>query len=95
MAIAIEPVESPFARWATGLVATSAILAVLTFMLGLSTGTTDVAIVMGIATLLFAVVARIVASRVNAHRAAANAVLILGLVAFASGLQSALMGTGT
>ena len=95
MAIAIEPVESTSAPWATRLVATSAILAVLTFVLGLSSGTTGAAIVMGIAALLFAVAARIVASNVNAHRASANAVLVVGLIAFASGLQSAMLGTGT
>jgi hypothetical protein len=95
MAIATEPLESPSAPWATRLVFTSAILAGITFVLGLSTGTTGVAIVMGIVALLFAIAARIVASGVNAHRAAANAVLVLGLVAFASGLQSALLGTGT
>jgi len=47
-------------------------------MLGLSSGTTGMAIVLGIAALLFAVAARIVASGVNAHRASANVVLVLG-----------------
>ena len=94
MATAIEPIESPSAPWATRLVITSAILAALTFVLGLSSGTTDKAIVVGIAALAFAFVARIVASVVNDHRAAANVALVVGVIAFASGMQSALLGTG-
>jgi len=95
MATKIEPVESLSAPWATRLVITSAILAVLTFVLGIPSGKSGMAMVIGFAALAFAIVARVVASGVNAHRAAANAVLVLGVVAVAAGLQSALLGSGT
>jgi uncharacterized membrane protein HdeD (DUF308 family) len=77
------------------LVAVSLVLAVLTFLLGLNEGLAHIVLPFGIAALAFAVVARVMAQVDDAHHAAATVAVVLGVIALAAGLQSALLVTGT
>jgi hypothetical protein len=90
----IEPLDSPYGRWVSGLVLTSVVIGLLTILMSLSEGTIAKGLPFGIASLVVAVAARMVAGATSSHRAAANTALVIGLVALASGLQSALIGTG-
>jgi hypothetical protein len=95
MALSIEePLESSFAGWVSGLVVISVVLALFTILLSVSDGTVGKALPLAVASLVFAVVSRIVAQTTGAHRAAANVALVVGFIALASGLQSAILGTG-
>jgi hypothetical protein len=86
--------ESPLATWVKGLVIASIILWALTVFASLFEGTVGKAIFLGVATLTCAVAARAIAQAVHTHIAAANIALAFALIAFGSGLQSALLGTG-
>ena len=94
MAHALEPIESRFAPWVVGMVVTSVVLALLTILLSLTDGMVGKAFPFGVASLLFAVTARFTAQGVSAHRVAATVALVVGIIAFGSGLQSLLLGTG-
>jgi hypothetical protein len=94
MAQALEDTESRHAPWVTRLVIASVVLAILTFLLSLFDGMVGKALPLGIASLVLAVVAVLMAQSLNAHRGAALAALVIGGIALASGLQSALLGTG-
>jgi hypothetical protein len=94
MAQTLDPIESRYARWVTSLVLASVLLGLLTILLSLSDGTVGKALPFGVASFAFAVASRITAQGIKAHRAAATAAVIFGVVALGSGLQSALIGTG-
>jgi hypothetical protein len=86
--------ESRFAQWVTGLSAASVLLALITVLMSLNGGLTDQAIFFGVAALAAAVAARTTAQFIRVHIKAATIVLVIALIAFASGLQSAILGTG-
>jgi hypothetical protein len=90
----IEALESPHAGRVTGLIVASLSLAVLGMFMGLFEGTVDRAVFFGAAALALGVVALVAARSIHAHIAGATVVLVVAVIAFASGLQSALLGTG-
>ena len=69
-------------------------LALLTFLMSLNEALVGKALILGIASLLVAVAARVMAQVLGAHRAGATVAVIVGIIALGSGLQSALLGTG-
>jgi hypothetical protein len=95
MALSIqEPLESSYARWVSGLVFISVVLALFTILLSVSDGTVGKALPVAVASFVVAVVSRVVAQTTGAHRGAANAALVVAFIALGSGLQSAILGTG-
>ncbi len=94
MAQSIEPIESVHAAWVTRLIVTSVVLGLFAIMMGLSEGTTTKALPVAILCFALAITARIVAQTTGAHRAGATVAIVVGVIALASGLQSATMGTG-
>jgi hypothetical protein len=94
MAYAPEPTESRYAPWVTGFVISSIVLMVFTVLLSLTDGMVGKAFPFGVASLVVAVAAFATASVVKAHRAGAISAMVVGIIGFLVGLQSALLGTG-
>ncbi|HEX9311971.1 MAG TPA: hypothetical protein VGA30_03975 [Actinomycetota bacterium] len=90
----VELTESPYAAWVSGLIIAAASLGALTVFMGLFEGTVSRALFFGVAGLAAAVAARTMAQVIRTHTAAATVVLVFSLIAFGSGLQSAILGTG-
>ena len=90
----LEAPESRYATWVTGLIATSVVLALITFLMSLNLALVGMALAPGIASLVAAVVARILAQSIGSHRGGATVAVVIGIVALGSGLQSALLGAG-
>ena len=95
MALSVEPLESTYAPWVTRLIVTSVVLAVFTFVMGLSSGTTArPALPVAILSLGLAIAARIVAQATGAHRAGATVAIVVAAIALGSGIQTATLGNG-
>ncbi|MFL5799576.1 MAG: hypothetical protein ACJ77A_16795 [Actinomycetota bacterium] len=90
----LELPESRYAGSVSGLIVAGAVLGGLTIFMGLFEGTVSRALFFAVATLTCAVVARTMAQVIRTHIAAATVVLVFALIAFGSGLQSAILGTG-
>jgi tellurite resistance protein TehA-like permease len=90
----IEALDSPYASWVSGLIAASVVLFLLTVVLSLGDGTVGKAFTFGVASFVFAVVARVVAQATAAHKGGATVGLVVGVVALLAGMQALLLGTG-
>jgi hypothetical protein len=94
MAQIVEPLDSPYASWVSGLIAAAVALFVLAVVLSLGDGTVGKAFPLGVASFVFAVVARVVAQVTGAHKGGATVGLVVGVVALLAGVQGLLLGTG-
>ena len=94
MAQIVEPLESQYARWVSGLIVACVVLALITVVLSLGDGTVGKSFTFGVASFAMAVAARVVAQLTGAHKGGATVALVVGVIALGSGVQSLLLGTG-
>jgi hypothetical protein len=90
----LELPESSYAGWVSGFIVAAVVLGTITVFMGLFEGTVSRALFFAVATLACAAVARTLAQVIHTHIAAATVVLVFALIAFGSGMQSAILGTG-
>jgi len=90
----VEALDSPYASWVSGLIAASIVLFLVSVVLSLGDGTVGKAFTVGLASFVFAVVARVVAQGIGAHKPGATVALVVGVVALLAGVQSLMLGTG-
>ena len=94
MAESPEQPESRFVPWLTGLIIVAVVFAGITIWMGLFEGTVRFAIFVGCISLTAAVAAWVTSRGIGAMKGGATVALVVAVIAFGSGLQSALLGTG-